>query len=123
MRNLFDDEVNRFRNASREVLAHYGWAGDAGHGAFIVPSPIDGADLRIVASSSLGWDHVSVSRRNRAPNWTEMEHVKRLFFRPDETAMQLHVPASELINVHPHCLHLWRPQDVEIPRPPADMVA
>jgi hypothetical protein len=48
--------------------------------------------------------------------------MKRLFFREDETAMQLHVPATDHINCHPHCLHLWRPTEVEIPRPPAIMV-
>jgi hypothetical protein len=36
--------------------------------------------------------------------------------------MELHVPIAEHINLHPNCLHLWRPQDVEIPRPPAYMV-
>ena len=51
-----------------------------------------------------------------------MEHVKRLFFRPDETAMQLHVPPHEHINTHEHCLHLWRPQQEKIPRPPSYMV-
>jgi hypothetical protein len=52
-----------------------------------------------------------VSRRNRCPNWTEMEHVKRMFFGDNETAM------------HPWCLHLWRPQQAEIPRPPGIMVS
>jgi len=68
------------------------------------------------------WDHVSVSRANRCPNWPEMEHVKRLFFQDTETAMQLHVPAADHINNHPYCLHLWRPHGVEIPRPPAIFV-
>jgi hypothetical protein len=52
-----------------------------------------------------------------------MEHVKRLFFKDDETAMQLHVPPSDHLSLHPYCLHLWRPQDREIPRPPSIMVA
>lgn len=86
-------------------------------GAFQLKSPVDGRALRIVASCGMEWDHVSVSRADRAPTWQELEHVKRLFFEPDETAMQLHVPASDHINVHAHCLHLWRPQKVAIPRP------
>jgi len=52
-----------------------------------------------------------------------MEFVRRRFFRDDETVMQLHVPVSEHINAHPNCLHLWRPQQLEIPRPPGWMVA
>ena len=27
-----------------------------------------------------------------------------------------------LLDCHPHCLHLWRPLDAEIPRPPGWMV-
>jgi hypothetical protein len=51
-----------------------------------------------------------------------MEAIKRTFFCASETVMQLHVPPSEHINCHPHCLHLWRPQDADIPRPPPEMV-
>jgi hypothetical protein len=107
----------------RDARATHGWSGDETCGAFEVPSPIDKAPLMIVASSGNGWDHVSVSRANRCPNWPEMTHVRRLFFRDDETVMQLHVPEADHINVHPHCLHLWRPQQAEIPRPPGWMVA
>ena len=83
---------------------------------------MDGALLLVIASNDAGWDHVSVSRRNRCPNWTEMEHVAGLFFRDDEVAMQLHLPRTDHINVHPHCLHWWRPHDQPIPRPPAIFV-
>jgi hypothetical protein len=78
--------------------------------------------MKIVAAAGLGWEHVSVSRRNRCPNWAEMSHVKDLFFNADETAMQLHVPASEHVNDHPYCLHLWRPIGQDIPMPPSMMV-
>lgn len=79
--------------------------------------------LTIIASWRDGWDHVSVSRPDRCPTWEEMERVKRAFFLPDETAFQLHVPVSDHISIHPHCLHLWRPHELEIPRPPNWMVA
>jgi hypothetical protein len=36
--------------------------------------------------------------------------------------MQVHVPASEHINIHPYTLHLWRPLLLEIPRPPQGAV-
>lgn len=96
--------------------------GGADEGAFAIPSPTGGGSLKIIASSGAGWDHVSVSLPNRCPNWPEMARVKDLFFRDDETAMQLHVPASDHVNNHPYCLHLWRPHCGEIPRPPALMV-
>lgn len=103
-------------------LQIYGVRGDGTCGVFALKSPIDAQPLRVIASSGEGWDHVSVSRTNRTPNWLEMEHVKRAFFRDDECAMQLHVPAKEHINCHPYCLHMWRPHGVEIPRPPNIMV-
>jgi hypothetical protein len=78
--------------------------------------------LLIIVGTSHGWDHVSVSRRDRTPTWEEMERVKRWLFENNETAMQLHVPPSDHINVHGHALHIWRPQNTEIPRPPSKLV-
>lgn len=73
------------------------------------------ATLLCIVSDGGGWDHVSVSLRTRTPTWTELEYVRRSFFRDDETVMQLHVPSSDHINNHDTCLHLWRPQaDEEI---------
>ena len=95
---------------------------DADGGAFTTKSPVDRRLLRIIASNGMGWDHVSVSRSDRTPTWSELEFVKRLFFTEDEVAMQLHVPPANHINVHPHCLHLWRPQAEPIPMPPEYMV-
>lgn len=114
--------LDRFRDVEGAKRV-YGHPGDHGTGCFHVPSPIDGGDLLIVVSDGSSWDHVSVSRVNRCPNWPEMEHVRRLFFKPEETVMQLHVPDKDHINKHPFCLHLWRPQAIEIPRPPGWMVA
>lgn len=106
-----------------DATATYGWSGDETCGAFRLPSPIDGGLLTCVASSGDGWDHVSVSRSNRCPNWPEMEFVRRRFFKDEECVMQLHVPVADHINAHPNCLHLWRSQTQEIPRPPRWMVA
>ena len=86
-------------------------------------------DLLVVASWHQGWDHVSVTHQppgaptTRCPTWEEMERVRKVFFREDETAMQLHVPAADQVNIHPYCLHLWRPQKGSIPRPPKELVA
>lgn len=91
-------------------------------GCFDVPCPATGSTLRVIATAVYDWDHVSVSHKKRCPNWPEMARIKGLFFRDDECAMQLHVPAADHINNHPFCLHLWRPHSVEIPRPPSEMV-
>jgi hypothetical protein len=118
------DALNGYRVRTDDVLALYGSLGDETCGVFDLPSPATGAKLRCIASSDGGWDHVSVSLPNRTPNWREMELVKRTFFRDDETAMQLHVPVEKHINLHPNCLHLWKPNDGrEIPLPPPEFVA
>jgi hypothetical protein len=100
----------------------WGWAGDETCGLFAVPSPTDRALMRVVASSDGGWDHVSVSRTNRCPNWPEMERVRKLFAADNETWVQFHVPASEHVNMHPNCLHMWRWQGGELPKPPGIFV-
>ena len=113
--------LEQYRSRPQE-LEFYGTSGDNTCGCFLLPSPIDRQKIAVVASAGGGWDHVSASRSSRCPNWPEMEYIKRLFFRDNETVMQLHVPPSEHINHHPYTLHLWRPQKLEIPRPPAWMV-
>lgn len=112
--------LENFRQRNTEKLL-YGDSDDGG--VFMLRSPIDGGLLVVIASNGEGWDHVSVSRSNRCPNWPEMEFIKRTFFKDDECAMQLHIPITAHINLHPHCLHLWRPHHDKIPRPPGWMVA
>lgn len=93
--------------------------GDDG-GAFKIP--FEGRKLYVVASSGLGWDHVSVSLEQRCPNWREMSCIKHLFFDDNEVVMQLHVDKKDHINLHPYCLHLWKPHYLDIPLPPNFMV-
>lgn len=120
MRNLF--LLDQFRRRDRHVIKRFGGVGDETCGVFEVPSPIDGGSMMIIASSGGGWEHVSVSRKNRCPNWPEMSHVKHLFFKDNETVVQYHVPSANHVNDHPNCLHLWRPTNTELPRPPGWMV-
>lgn len=82
-----------------------------------------GFSFLVIVSDQLGWDHVSVSipTLQRCPTWEEMSFVKSLFFDPEETAFQYH-PAADLINTDPYCLHIWRPQQAQIPMPPKIMV-
>lgn len=97
--------------------------GDSGNGAFSIDSPNGSHQLKVIASNGGDWDHVSVSINGNAvdpPDWEDMDFIARLFFKDDETAMQLHVPRSDHVNYHQGCLHLWRPRRGKpIPRPPA----
>lgn len=115
-------KLDRNRDRDPEFMSYIIGATEETFGLFWFRSPIDKAPLKVLASIGGGWDHVSISRRNRPPNWTEMDYIKRTFFEPHEVAMQLHVPDSDHINLHPNVLHLWRPHDAEIPRPPAEYV-
>jgi hypothetical protein len=121
MRDL--TQLDHCRQRDGRILEIYGSYGDDGNGVFNIHCPSSGRSAQCIASNGEGWDHVSVSISNRCPNWFEMEHIKLLFFKDDETAMQLHVPPVDHINKHPNCLHLWRPNDGrDIPRPPPEFV-
>jgi hypothetical protein len=102
---------------------------DSDHGAFSIPLG-NGKRFHIIASSGMGWDHVSVHVRivgkGKAitPNLEEMCKVKDLFFDEEECVVQYHPRKSEYVDMHPHVLHLWRPNEpgVSIPEPRKEMV-
>jgi hypothetical protein len=118
MRNIVPEklEAGRIRSGPYGSTAAYGLTG-----AFFVMGPT-GAELKIVASDGEGWEHVSVSTDRRPPNWAEMCFVKDLFWADDELVIQFHPPKDEYVNCHPHCLHLWRPTNAEVPTPPSSLV-
>ena len=89
-------------------------------GAFEIISPIDNGILCVIADDGKDsqWEHVSVSRKNRCPNWIEMCFVKDLFWDEEETVIQYHPPKSKYVNNHPFALHLWRSKKKNIPLPP-----
>lgn len=102
---------------------------------FIKHPKIQGYVIQVIASTGMGWDHVSVSlidnrrgharladRVERCPTWGEMCFVKNLFFESSECVIQFHPAESEYVNAHPYCLHLWKPQGVELPIPNSIMV-
>lgn len=91
------------------------------NGAFF--APFVGRMLKCIVSDGGGWEHVSVSLKNRCPTWEEMCFVKNLFWREDECVIQFHPPKADYVNNHPFCLHLWKPTEVEIPTPPSIMVS
>lgn len=122
MRNLH--ELDSFRISDERVREAYGWTGDETCGAFRLQLHREGPTFLVIASNDKGWDHLSVSLRERCPGWEEMDRIKRIFFKPDEVAMQLHLPVTDHINCHPHTLHIWRPHGTKraIPLPPKEMV-
>lgn len=98
-------------------LYRTGPPGDHKNGAFYFR---DG--LFVICSDGAGWEHVSVSRKSKLPSYEDMCRVKDMFWGEEDCVMQLMVPKSEHVNYHPYCLHMWRPLEVEIPRPPMILV-
>lgn len=90
-------------------------------GAFQLQMP-NGERAFAIASIGFGWEHVSVSMPTRTPTWAEMCWVKRLFWQEEDCVVEYHPPKSEYVDIHKFCLHLWRPLDQEMPRPPSWMV-
>ncbi len=96
------------------------------NGAFQIPHNLvslriivsDGTDWKLSGLPGIPFEHVSVSLAARCPTWEEMDFVKRIFWRDDETVFQLHVARENWINNHKYCLHLWKPVGIEIPLPP-----
>ena len=51
-----------------------------------------------------------------------MCQVKALFWGPEDCVLQFHPPESQYVNLHPHCLHLWRETGRDMPTPPMLLV-
>jgi hypothetical protein len=87
------------------------------NGAFLIP--MTGGKLWTIAGESAGWEHVSVTRADqKIPSWNEMCRIKDMFWDEEDCVVQFHPPRSCYVNVHPGCLHLWRPVDGAMPLPP-----
>ncbi len=107
MRDLNDIRSNRKFQSSRI-------ADDGGSGWVTIKGNV----FYVIYSFGGGWDHVSVSTRTRCPTWAEMCAVKDLFFRPDECCVEYHPAEADYVNRHPYCLHIWKPQNEALPKPP-----
>lgn len=114
----FSSELEKYRIKSGN------WKSPAGvtYGSFLIP--IKSYTFKVLAcdGDDTGWEHVSVSLPNRCPNWQEMCAIKDLFWSEDETVFQFHPKKSDYVNIHPHCLHMWKPVGKDIELPPSIMV-
>jgi hypothetical protein len=76
----------------------------------------------VIVSDGGGWDHVSISRRERCPTFDELNWIKGLFFDAEETVVHFFPKKSQYVNLHPYCLHLWKKQGQDYELPPSDYV-
>jgi len=82
----------------------------------------NGVEFLMLASDGQGWEHVSVSTQDHTPSWDDMCWAKDLFWDNDECVLQFHPPRDQYVNLHPHCLHLWKPLRHVVPVPPPKLV-
>jgi len=122
MKDLVKAEVNRYRDKEWENKLNWETYKESEAGCFYIP--VFKTAYGVIATTGMGWDHVSVQvhKEPRLPTWDEMQFMKELFFYPYETVMQLHPAQADYIDCHPKVLHLWRPIGFPIPMPPKDFV-
>lgn len=81
--------------------------------------------FQCIVSTGPDWEHLSVTvydnrkKTHRCASWNEMCWLKDLFWEDSDVVIQYHPAKSEYVNDHPHCLHLWRPLQENIPVPPS----
>jgi hypothetical protein len=106
---------------------------DGNNGAFLIPLrhklfayciASDGLDwehvsITLVRPVSVGKDHTKFKDIGRSPTWFEMCLIKDWFWSQDEAVIQIHPTLKDYVNLHPYCLHLWRPtnQTLNMPSP------
>ncbi len=78
------------------------------NGYFVIKTLKLKAQLKVICSDKMGWEHVSVSHHKRTPTWDEMCFIKNLFWHEEDIAVQFHPAKKDYINNHPYCLHLFR---------------
>jgi hypothetical protein len=109
---LFSEIINEYN----VTLVHQADDGIAFHWIF------QNRKWTVIVSNGSDWEHVSISSKNRTPNWETMNSLKDLIWNNDETVMQLHPKKNDYVNNHEHCLHLWKPLNEVIPVPPSVLV-
>lgn len=134
---------NKYRHRTGKLASDDSYGNN---GMFNIPHyKISHYQFIVQASDGSGWEHASVSllkeettivkqskgnhvKRSqfviveRCPTWEEMCYIKDLFWQETDMVMQYHPAKEDYISMHPYCLHLWRPTDQTVPKPPSIFV-
>lgn len=57
------------------------------------------------------WIHISLSRKNRMPDWLDIVKVKEDFLGPNVYAYIILPPKSKYVNIHKYVLNIYAPLD------------
>ena len=55
------------------------------------------------------WIHISFSREDRIPSWSDLTKVKNDFLGDEREAIKLIPKKNDYVNFDPFCLHIWSP--------------
>lgn len=117
MKKEFPVKLNKYRIVKGKLASDDSFEFN---GMFLIP--FGRKVLAVMVSDESGWDHVSVSCKDRTPTWKEMCFVKDQFFDEDEVAIQYHPAKENYVNIHNFVLHIWKPHNIDVPLPPICMV-
>lgn len=96
------------------------YEGDDGFGGYInLPT---GHFVTFMFSYSGGWEHLSISKPTQTPSWDDMCAAKNMFWDEDECCVEYHPAKKDYVNLHPYCLHIWKPINETLPTPPKNYV-
>lgn len=84
--------------------------------------PILRKDYLVKFTQGFGWEHLSVSTRNKVPEWDIMCKLKEIFWRDDECCVEYHPKKEDYVNNMPYCLHIWKKIDEDWEMPPSILV-
>jgi len=78
----------------------------------------------VIFTTGCGWEHASVSpyAKRTVPSWDDMVRIKDIFWKDDESVIQVHPPKDMYVNNMPNCLHLWRCTYKDMILPPSVLV-
>lgn len=63
--------------------------------------------ISVIASIDAGSAHVSIAHNARYPNWQEILAVRAWAFSEETEVVMVLARASEYVNIHQNCFHLW----------------
>ena len=66
---------------------------------------------RSVMKNGSEWHHISLSRPDRLPSWSDVAKVKEDFLGTGGDAIHVIPKKRDHVNVHQYCLHIWESAD------------
>ena len=90
-------------------IAHHTWRETARYANGLEWRRNDGMKIILSLETKDGhdWIHVSCSFPTQLPRWKDLQQIKDAIIGREAQAVQVLAPASEHVNYHEYCLHLY----------------